>query len=256
MCRFSMFGMLAASIMMGQGLMPAVLTGEIQNAPDDYVVELLSGNSHQVKLRTYGRADGRFSLGPTEPGNYELRVSTDRGEMLYSEQIQLQPGQPMTQIRLREQAAPARPVSGVVSARELTQERRKALRLVMDATGLRQRSKIDAAIRKYEQAIRTDPTYAVPHHDLAVQYINMKRPWDARRHLLRAIELDPNLRTAYVNLSVADLALGDPLGAELSAQHALSLNRDDPKASYLKSVSLYMQRRGPKPAPYESFARR
>ena len=250
MLRILFTAALCVSFLAAQSAMPSRVTGEILNAPNDLVVELISTGNHLSTARAFVQPDGRFSLGPVTSGNYELRVSTYKGELLHTEYVEAQTSGNSIQIRLHEEKKTERPVSGLVSLKELTKERRAAMKLMMAATVFREKSQAEKAVQKYEEAIERDPTFALPHHDLAVQFLGMKRPSDARNHLLKAIELDPKLEMAYTNLSIADLALGDPLGAEVSANTALSLNAKDTKASYLKSVSLYLQGRGLRPQPY------
>jgi len=232
------------------------LQGEVENAPPRFVIDVLHADSHIPAGRAFGGHDGRFTIGPLEPGRYEVRVNTDHGDTLRTEYVDVHQTMTPLSIRLRLSDPGARPVSGLVSVKELSKERRSAIKLMKDALVRRRRSDAAGALERYEQAAQMDPSFALAHHELAVHYMGSQRPSDARREFLIAIELDPKLQTAYTNLSIADLTLGDPIAAEQAAERALEMNGDDPKARYVHDLSRWLQRKGCRPKSYENYSGR
>ncbi len=238
----------------GQSPFPFTLTGEVENAPNHFTVELVNA-SHQTSFgRSYGSTNGHFTIASVEPGHYEVHVLDESGRILRIEYTDLSPSAGPLMIRLPVEKAPERPVSGVISAKELTKERRAASRLLDAAMNLRHKADIRGAMEKCMAAIERDPTYALAHLELANRYMDLKQPWDARNELLKAVALEPKFGPAYTNLAIVDLKLGNVAGAEQAAVGALALNRDDPRANYLKKVTLWLQHKGPKPDQTESAA--
>ena len=80
------------------------------------------------------------------------------------------------------------------------------------------------AANTLEQALAYDAEFASAHNNLGVQYVLLRRPADARRELLRAIELDPALEGAFLNLARLELQSGNPIAAEQYARTATKLS--------------------------------
>jgi len=233
---------------------PLIIQGEVENQDaDTLVVEAISTSGHRSISQALTRRDGRFSLGPLEPGSYEIRVKTEMDQLPRSDWVEVHSAMPPLSIRLPAANRPQRPVSGLVSFRDLTKERRTAARLLIEARDLPRRSKLEDAFRKIEKSVRQDPSFAAAHHELAIQLLILKRPWDARNELLLTINLDPKFQAAYTNLAVADLEMGNSIGAEQAAARSLEIKPGDPRAQYLRDLSRWLQQRGPKPAPYTNI---
>ena len=246
MHRIGVFFPLLAAALAAQTTVPCSLTGEIENAPNQFMVELVNRFGHGPPTRAFGHS-GRFNVAPLDSGSYELRILDRDGGLLKTEYIEVGPSMPPAIIRLPEVKPPARPVSGVVHLAELTKERRASVDLLIAAARLRKKSDVEGAILKTRQAIERDPAFAAPHLEMANRYIGLNSPGDARRELLRAIELDPKYVDAYTNLAIVDLTLGDPIGAEQAALHAAALSPGSERATYLLALSLWFQNRGPRP---------
>ncbi|MEO8098668.1 MAG: tetratricopeptide repeat protein [Acidobacteriota bacterium] len=114
---------------------------------------------------------------------------------------------------------------GVVSAAGLRHKvPKQATKANKRGIKLAKSGKHQEAANTLEQALAYDPEFASAHNNLAVQYVLLLRQADARRELLLAIELDPALEGAFLNLARLELQSGDPIAAEQYAQRASRLS--------------------------------
>lgn len=106
-----------------------------------------------------------------------------------------------------------------------------------------------ASISLFEEAIRTDPSYAAPHAGLAGSYVLLGGPALgirpsteslplARASAARALELDPDLPEAHTTLAYALLWSWDMEGSERAFQQALRLNPSDATTRFWHAVRL------------------
>jgi hypothetical protein len=231
------------SVLAAQGGAPVTMSGDVANVPEPLIIEAVNNSTHMPVARVFVERDGHFALGPLEPGSYELRVRTEAsGHVLRSEFLEVHGGAPPVSIHLP-RVERQRPISGVVSYRQLTKERSAALKLLAEA-------RRDHDVEKVRRAIGKDPAFAAAHHELAIHFLALNRPWDARNALLKTIELEPSFYPAFVNLAVANLVGGNAIGAGQAALRALELQPGDGQARYLLEVALWLQGRGPKPSAH------
>ena len=109
---------------------------------------------------------------------------------------------------------------GVVRA--LTPEEQKALQ--HNERGLQLFSKgkqDDAAIKEYQEAIRSDPKLAAAHNNLGSAYFAVGRFEDAAAAFRRACELDAEYGQAFFNLALAQIKLGHEKEANETLDAAL-----------------------------------
>ena len=104
------------------------------------------------------------------------------------------------------------------------------------------------AIERFREAVAIDPKFAVAHSGLAdaysaLGYLSYLAPADAfpeaRRHALRALELDTSLTEAHASLGFVKLYFDwDWPGAEAAFQHAIALDPNQPAAHQWHSIYL------------------
>src|SRR5262245_12872564 len=95
---------------------------------------------------------------------------------------------------------------GVVHA--LTPEQQKALQQNERGLELFAKGKLDAAIKAYQEAIRSDPRLAAAHNNLGSAYFASTRFDQAAAAFRTACELDANYGQAFFNLALAQIKLG------------------------------------------------
>jgi tetratricopeptide (TPR) repeat protein len=95
---------------------------------------------------------------------------------------------------------------GVVAA--LTPEQQKALQQNDKGLELFSKGKLEAAIKAYQDAIRSDPKLAAAHNNLGSAYFAASRFDEAVAAFQSASELDANYGQAFFNLALAQIKLG------------------------------------------------
>jgi len=133
---------------------------------------------------------------------------------------------------------PAKPISGVVSLRQLQHPpSKKAVRLFREAQRYSQAGDTARAIANLEQAIHIAPAFAEVHQNLGVQYARSGRTSEAMKQFETAIEIGPPDAKAYSNLGWCYVRLGQFHEAQDLARKALSLDRDNGPARTLFQVA-------------------
>ena len=84
--------------------------------------------------------------------------------------------------------------------------------------------RLDEAASEYEKALALDDTDEEAHNNLAVILSSRRQYAEARRHLLRAIEVKPDYVQSYVNLGVLSVAMKQYAEAIAYSQRALALD--------------------------------
>ena len=95
---------------------------------------------------------------------------------------------------------------GVVRA--LTPEEQKALRHNERGLELFSKGKLDAAMKEYQEAIRSDTKLAAAHNNLGSALFATARFEEAAASFRRACELDDNYGQAFFNLALTQIKLG------------------------------------------------
>jgi Flp pilus assembly protein TadD len=157
----------------------------------------------------------------------------------------------VTEMRGRESTAPSPEwsvpytESGVTSVARLRHKiPKQAIKANQRATNLAKSDNHQAAASELEHAIAYDPEYATAHNNLGVQYVLLRRPEDAQREFLRAIQLDPALDEAFLNLGWLELQQGDLTAAEQHGRRATTLSaRNDQAKLLLQAVLAQIQHR-------------
>ena len=113
---------------------------------------------------------------------------------------------------------------GVV--RVLTREEQKAIQHNARGLELFSKGKLDAAMKEYEEAIRSDAKLAEAHNNLGTAYFAAGRFEEAGTAFRRACELDNEYGQAFFNLALTQIRLGqqqeanDTLNAAMRAYSA------------------------------------
>jgi tetratricopeptide (TPR) repeat protein len=109
--------------------------------------------------------------------------------------------------------------SGVVPA--LTPEQQKALRHNQRGLELFSKGKLDAALKEYQEATRSDPKLAAAHNNLGTAYFAVARFEEAAAAFRQACELDPDYGQAFFNLALTQIKLGHQKDADEMLNAAL-----------------------------------
>ena len=90
----------------------------------------------------------------------------------------------------------------------------------------------------FERILGLDPANATALVNLGALEVEQHQAALARRHFLRAIEVDPGSSPAHAGLGVAALKMGDPQEAIAHLKIAVSLDRTNYEALYNLAIVL------------------
>lgn len=126
---------------------------------------------------------------------------------------------------------PERPISGVVSVRELQHPvPKKAMEAARQAARYSEERNTKKAIEKLEEAVRIDPEFREAQTNLGAQYVRSGRLDAAVPHFRKAFEAGPPDPITCANLAWAYTYLKQYREAEAMARKALELDPGNPKA--------------------------
>ena len=109
--------------------------------------------------------------------------------------------------------------------------------LVTQAQQALDRGDYDAAVGLLKQILAQRPDEALPHFELGYAYSELKRNAEAAAEYRRALELNPSLVAAHLNLGLVLLA-SDPAAAVESFRRAAALAPTEPRPRYLAGQAL------------------
>ncbi len=109
--------------------------------------------------------------------------------------------------------------------------------LVTQAQQALDRGDYDAAVGLLKQILAQRPDEALPHFELGYAYSELKRDAEAAAEYRRALELNPSLVAAHLNLGLILLA-SDPAAAVESFRRAATLAPAQPRPHYLAGQAL------------------
>ena len=66
---------------------------------------------------------------------------------------------------------------------------------------LRDRGKLDDAVKNYKKALELNPNYSIAYNDLGVLFINLGKTNEAINNFRKTINISPKNTKAYLNLS-------------------------------------------------------
>jgi tetratricopeptide (TPR) repeat protein len=102
----------------------------------------------------------------------------------------------------------------------------------------------EGAAKDYREYLAKKPDDALVHYDLGYIDSVLKRPEDAKAEYQRAIDLDPKMAAAYLNLGVVRMAT-DPAGAIDPLEKAADLNPADAHTKWVLGTALENARKLP-----------
>jgi tetratricopeptide (TPR) repeat protein len=210
------------------------VSGELRShgdiASNDLLVEVYDSRTNSVVQRV-PVSRGQFELDRVPVGSYSVRLVTAPGEPPIVEELhQFEPGGGPLILDLPERVN-ARPISGIVSLRELEHPiPKKALREAYEGQQLAHDHDFAKAIAKFEKAIQIDPTYRDAHLNLGVQYARVGRTAEAHAEFQKALDIGPPAAPIYANLALISIALGRLPEAETFAHEALKLDANNSAA--------------------------
>lgn len=141
---------------------------------------------------------------------------------------------------VKSQAAPGVTQPGETSLSALAAQAQQAL----------DRKDYESAIPLLQQIITQKPDEALPHFELGYAYSELKHNDDAATAYRRAIELDPKLVAAQINLGLV-LLDSDPAAALASFRHAADLTPTEGRPHYFEGRAL--ERSGKLPEAVEEY---
>jgi tetratricopeptide (TPR) repeat protein len=108
----------------------------------------------------------------------------------------------------------------------------------------------EAAIAPLQKFLAEQPNVAFAHFQLAYAYTALKRTDEAKAEYQRALEIDPKMSEAALNLGIL-LLPSDPAGAAAALRKAVELLPSQSRPRYLLGVAL--ERTGDLPSAAEAF---
>ena len=227
--------------------LPTAINGELQSeAPMrflDFRVELADSNHSEETHRADVQLDGTFHLRDIPSGQYMLRVTTLRGELVHQEFVAVGPQASPLTVRLPGSAKqPSAP--GTVSMTQLRHPpARKAYQAMVSAQRFADSGQTEKAVEELEKAIRISPEYAEAYNNLAVQHIRMGRFEEAAAELARALAISGPSPMQLTNLAYAQYRLNRFPEAIASTRAALRLDSGAPQAHLILGSILAMDPR-------------
>jgi tetratricopeptide (TPR) repeat protein len=234
---------LAASI--GYPQVPGTsLSGRVEfmDGPADLYVELREmGNGLRTQKESVA-SDGTFHFRDLPNGSYEVRVvSALHNDTLMEEFVDVNPFNGQLVLRLP-RAAQTKPVSGVVSVRELqSRPPKKALEAFVRAQHFSEASKPAEAIDQLRRAIELDPKWRDAHLNLGVELMRASRFEEALAEMQEAIRIGPATAMVYTNYAAVLATLRRPAEGEKIVRQALRLDPSCWRAHYLLGHILALQ---------------
>ena len=213
------------------------VSGKIEpagGAPGDLYVELREAGSRMRVQKEPVSYDGSFQFHDVPSGSYEVRVVTAiHDDTIVQEFVEVNSNTGRLLLRMPE-ARVERPVSGMVSVKELQAKvPKKAMQAFLKAQQFTASAKPDQAIAQLRQAIDLDPKWRDAHVNLGVQLVRLGRFQEALEELELAIRIGPPSSIAFTNYGAALAALNRVPEGEAAVRQALRLDPTDQRAQYL-----------------------
>ena len=206
----------------------ARVSGQLRSHSDagsgDFLVELYDLRTNAV-IERVPVSQGEFELDHVPAGSFSVRVVTaPGGPPIVEEFHEFEPGSEPLVLHLPESSA-AKPISGVVSLRQLEHPiDKKAIKEAYEAQQYERANNLPKAIAKLERAIQIAPEFRDAHLNLGVQYVRVGRTAAARVEFQKALDIGPPAAQIYADLALTSLAVREFREAETFARKALELD--------------------------------
>jgi tetratricopeptide (TPR) repeat protein len=188
-------------------------------------------------------SDGTFQFREVPSGSYQVRVvSAMHNEILLEDLVEVNPFGAQLVLRLPAAPRTARPVSGIVSVRELqSRVPKKAMQAFVKAQHYSDASKPAEAIEQLRLAIALDPDWRDAHVNLGAALVRTGRYDEALVELQEAIRIGPPTAMVYTNYAAALATIKRMEEGEKAVREALRLDPSFWRAHYLLGHMLALQ---------------
>jgi tetratricopeptide (TPR) repeat protein len=219
------------------------IAGEIKGfeAGNNLRVELRGDGARFDAMRALVSPSGRFEFSRIERGQYELLVTTLKGDVIHHEFLSVESGMDFLRVQLPEKPA-ATVLSGTVSFAQLQRKvPRKAVKEYEASLRKVKKGDTQGAVKHLDTAIALAPDYTEAHNQLGVCQLKQQHLAAAAEEFQTAAKLDPGAVGPALNLSFSLYLLKRFSDAEVAARNALRLNPALSKARYLLGMSLHAE---------------
>lgn len=223
----------------------AMLRGELRDAggpADRFTVHLSTLDNSKPSERAFVASSGTFQFLSVPQGSYLLEVRDSSGNVVKTEMITLAGPVFETSISLGSASAlPAMPAGGgTVSLHRLIRDPNgRAAREFSLGEGFLVKQDLVNARKHLAKAVEADPDYAEAHLELGTTAFRSGRIDEARSEFERAVELDPKQVVAWSNLAVLLFQTKTYDEAERAARRGLDAAPNDAKLHFLAGASLF-----------------
>ena len=212
----------------------------------DLLLEVVS-STHLPAGRVQLNHDGRFEVRNLEPGNYYVRVTTLRGEVIREESVHVFNNNLPLQIRIP--AARRNFPAGHISLRRLMHKPSKnAQRSWEQSAKLYAKGDHAAALELLEHTVTLDPEYFEAQALLGDERLRAGHVGEAVAAYERALEIDPSAVGVLVNRGFALLNVNRVKDARASAEKALMMDGSSVPAHFILGLTLAQQGNAPEQA--------
>ena len=237
--------LLGWSVQAQQTLPHASVKGEILHDgaafPSGLMVELRNLSHAQPPERVPVMHDGSFEFRQLEIGQYDVKVTNSRGDVIQEDFIGIRQGERLV-LRLRERGPGLPAGSGAISVRQLLHPvPSKAAKELLRAQEASRTGDAKRSIEHLEKALRIDPDYMEAHNNLGVSYMGLNQYNKAAAEFQKTVDLDQGSAKGYLNLGLALLALRRYPEAETAARRAVELEPNSIPAHYAVGQILVRQ---------------
>jgi Tfp pilus assembly protein PilF len=212
---------------------------------EDYSIQLVGlGDSKLRGSVTAETESGRFSVSGIPQGEYELTVRDGANRAVSQEVLWAGSGSNLVTVRLPEGVHSDRPVSGVVSVRNLRHKvPSRALKEFRKAEAEARKNRAAESIAHLKQALEIDPAFTAAYNNLGIRYMEQGDFANAIPEFQKALALDDTSAPANTNLGLACYVVKRCPEAEQYARRSVKLDSTSNKARYVLGLVLYAEGR-------------
>jgi tetratricopeptide (TPR) repeat protein len=209
--------------------------------PQDLTIAFRDLSTGRLTEEVQVMPDGSFEVSDLDPGEYEVKVTNHSGDLLHHEFVTVGANVAPLWVRLP-QPAVTPPMSGTISVGQLQHRTpSKARREFRAALKSCDSGDVEKCKKHLEKAIEIDPDYMEAHNNLGVRYMVLDQYNQALVEFQRTVELDPTSTRGHINMSLTLSLLGRYSEAEVAARRATQLEPRSIPARYALGQILAVQ---------------
>jgi tetratricopeptide (TPR) repeat protein len=229
----SMFWMVLGLCQTPQGFLAGRIE-PIEGSGLDLFVEVRNVTNHMPVGRESVGTDGSFHFRDLAAGSYEVRVvRAINNQILVQDVIEVNPLGAQVVLHIP-RTQEARPVSGLVSVRELqSRVPKKAYQAFVKAQHYAETARPAEAIGQLRRAIALDPDWRDAHVNLGAELMKVARYEEGLAELQEAIRIGPATAMIYTNYAAGLATVHRAAEGEKAAREALRLDASFWRAHYL-----------------------